>query len=418
MVMEDGMKAKKLTLVATFAVAALALTACQGAAASGGSGGDGAVEEIVIGALHPLSGANAADGQQMSHAAKMAVDEINEAGGIESLNGAKLVLEAVDTKGEPETGQSEATRLIQEGASALVGSFQSGTSANIAAVSERNEVPFVMDVSALDSILEQGYTYSFRVQPSGGMMGERSAVYLKDMADEAGTEIQRIGFLYEQGNYGASVYKAFEAKASELGMTVSTAISYDPAASDLSTQVQQALAGGVDLLAVTGYYRDGLLISQAVNAMAPDVKAVFGVANGGYDQTQFVVDAPNGGEGYLNANYRIDVTNDRSKAVAAAFEESFGEPMRTSAALTYDAVNVIAAALEEGGSAVPSDIRDAIAELSYEPIVVNDGPVEFDSAGQNKNATVSVLQVQGGKTLTVFPNELAEASYVFPAPVK
>lgn len=411
------MKATKLTFVATLAVAALALTGCQGAAAGGGSS-DGAVEEIVIGALHPLSGANAADGQQMSHAAKMAVEEINDAGGIAALDGAKLVLKAVDTKGEPETGQSEATRLIQEGAAALVGSFQSGTSANIAAVSERNEVPFVMDVSALDSILEQGYTYSFRVQPSGGMMGERSAVYLNEMAEESGTKIDRIGYLYEQGNYGASVYKAFEAKASELGMTVANAISYDPAASDLSTQVQQALAGGVDLLAVTGYYRDGLLISQAVNSMAPNIQAVFGVANGGYDQTQFVVDAPNGGQGYLNANYRIDVTNDRSQAVAEAFESSFGEPMRTSAALTYDAVHVIAAALEAGGSAAPADIRDAIAKLQYDPIVVNDGPVVFDETGQNQNATVSVLQVQDGKTLTVFPNDLAEAAYIFPAPVK
>lgn len=411
------MKAKKLTLVATLAVAVVALTGCQGAAVGGGSDA-GAVDEVVIGALHPLSGANAADGQQMSHAAKMAVDEINEAGGIASLDGAKLVLDAVDTKGEPETGQSEATRLIQGGAAALVGSFQSGTSANIAAVAERNEVPFVMDVSALDSILEQGYTYSFRVQPSGGMMGERSAVYLSEMAKDSGTDIKTIGYLYEQGNYGASVYKAFEAKASELGMTVTTAISYDPAASDLSTQVQQALAGGVDLLAVTGYYRDGLLISQAVNAMAPDIQAVFGVANGGYDQTQFLVDAPNGGEGYLNANYRLDVTNERSADVAAAFEKSFGEPMRTSAALTYDAVNVIAAALEDAGSATPTDIRDAISKVSYDPIVVNDGPVVFDKTGQNKNATVSVLQVQNGKTLTVFPNDLAEADYVFPAPLK
>jgi len=409
---------KKAAFITLIGIGALALTSCSGAAVNLGGEDGAAAEEIVIGALHPLSGANAVDGQQMSFAAKMAVNEANEAGGIICLDGAHVKLDAADTKGEPDTGQSEATRLIQEGASALVGSFQSGTSANIAAVSERNGVPFVMDVSALDSILQQGYTYSFRIQPSGAMMGERGATFLEGIVNEAGAEVDTIGYLYEQGNYGASVYEAFAAEAAELGMKVTPAISYDPASSDLSTQVQQALAGGADVLAVSGYYRDGLLIAQAVNSIAPDLQAVFGVANGGYDQQQFTVDAPNGGEGYFNANYQIDVTNDRSVKVAEAFEKEFGEPMRTSAALTYDAVSLTIEAMGTACSTDPAKIRDAIADTAYEPIVVNDGPVKFDKTGQNENATVSVVQVRDGEILTVFPKEVAEADFVFPAPVK
>lgn len=408
---------KRATLVATIGLSALALTSCAGAAVNLGGDDDADVKEVVIGALHPLSGASAVDGQQMSFAAKMAVEEINAAGGIACLGDAKVVLEASDTKGEPETGQSEATRLIQDGAVALVGSYQSATSANIAAVSERNGVPFVMDVSALDSILEQGYTYAFRIQPSGGMMGERAAEFLHDIAEETGTEVKKIGMLYEQGNYGASVHAAFAAEAKAQGMSVVNAVSYDPAASSLSTQVQQALAGGVDVLVVTGYYNDSLLISQAVASIAPDVKAVYGAANGGFDQKQFSPDAPNGAEGYMNANYSIDITNERAQKTTAAFEKEFGSPMRTSAALTYDAVSLIAEALETSCSANPEKLRDAIAATKYQPIVVNDGPVSFDKTGQNANATVSVVQIQSGKVLTVFPSELSEAEFHFPAPV-
>lgn len=417
--MEEGSvkSAKKLVLVSTIAASLVTLVGCQGSAALGGDHPDDDAKEVIIGSLHPLSGANAADGQQMNFAAQMAIDEINDAGGIDSLGGAPLAIESVDTKSEPETAQSEATRLIQEGASALIGSFESGPSANISAVSERNEVPFVMDVAALDSILQQGYDYSFRIQPSGGMMGERSAEYLDQMADDADEKITKVGVLYEQGNYGTSVEKAFTAKVEELGMEVPTAISYDPASSDLSTQVQQAVAGGVDVLAVTGYYRDSLLVSQAINSIGPDLKAVFGVANGGFDQTQFVDDAPNGGAGYLNANYRLDVTNDRAAALAARFEDDYGEPMRASAALTYDAINVIAKAVDEAGSADPRVIRDAISASDYEPVVVNDGPINFDKTGQNANASVSVLQVRNNKIRTVFPNDLAESAYTFPAPV-
>jgi len=407
------------TSVAAFALGAVALAGCAGSAV-GSSQADTsseAPEEIVIGALHPLSGSNAADGQQMSNAAQMAVDAVNDAGGIASLGGARLVLEAADTRGEPETGQSEATRLIQEGAAALVGSYQSGTSANIASVSERNGVPFVMDVSALDSILEQGYTYSFRIQPSASMMGTQSATYLSEISTAAGDPVQKVGYLYEQGNFGASAYEAFAAKAAELGITVDPAISYDPTSSDLSTQVQQVAAAGADVLAVSGYYNDSLAVARAVNSIAPKLDAVFGVANGGFDQVQFTSDAPNGGANYLDANYRWDATNEDAVAVADAFEEKFGQPMRTSAMLTYDAVTLIAEAIETAGSADPAAIRDAIADSDYQPHVVNAGPVSFDETGQNVNASVVTMQVLDGAVRQVFPADLAQEQVVYPAPV-
>jgi branched-chain amino acid transport system substrate-binding protein len=398
---------------------ALALTGCSGSAVSGltSDSGAGSVDEVIIGALHPLSGATAADGQQMANAAQLAVDAINEAGGIESLGGAELVLASADTRGEPETGQSEATRLIQEGAAALVGSYQSATSANIAAVAERNSVPFVMDVSALDTILEQGYSYSFRIQPSASMMGSQSAQYLAEVSELAGAPVTKVGYLYEQGNFGASAYEAFAAEAEGLGITVDPAISYDPASSDLSTQVQQIAAADVDVLAVSGYYNDSLAIARAVDSIAPDIDAVFGVANGGYDQPQFPVDAPGGGENYLDSNYRWDVTDESAVSLAEQYEAEFGEAIRTSAVLTYDAVMLIAEAIEEAGSADPQDIRDAIAATEYEPLVVNDGAVSFDETGQNENASVVVMQVQGGSVLQVFPESLAETDFVYPAPV-
>lgn len=399
---------------------ALTLAACSGSAVSAAGGGEAttgeAVDEVLIGALHPLTGANAADGQQMSNAAQLAVDAINAAGGIASLGGAELVLEAGDTQGTPETGQSEATRLIEDGAVALVGTFQSGTSANVASVAERNQVPFVMDVSALDEILEQGYQYAFRMQPNASLMGERGAQSLAALAEDSGTPVEKVAFLYEQGNYGAAVYEGFLAEAEAAGLTVDPVISYDAASvSDMTTQISQVAASGADVLAVAGYYRDSLLVAQAVDTVQPDLDAVFGVANGAYDQPAFITDAPGGGEGYFDANYHWDVTNPDAVELAELYEETYGEPIRTSAVLTYDAVMVIAGALEEAGSADPTALRDAIADSTYQPLTVSDGPVDFDETGQNTNAGIAVMQVQDAAIKQVFPNELAEAEYRFPA---
>lgn len=399
---------------------ALTLAACSGSAVSAAGGGESStgesVDEVLIGALHPLTGSNAADGQQMANAAQLAVDAVNEAGGIASLGGADLVLETGDTQGTPETGQSEATRLIEDGAVALVGTFQSGTSANVASVAERNQVPFVMDVSALDEILEQGYQYSFRLQPNASLMGEQGAAALAALAEDSGTPVDQVAFLYEQGNYGAAVYEGFQAAADEAGITVDPVISYDATAvSDMTTQISQVAASGADVLAVAGYYRDSLLAAQAVDTVKPDLQAVFGVANGAYDQPAFVADAPSGGEGYFDANYHWDVTNPDAVALAELYEETYGEPIRTSAVLTYDAVMVVAGAIEEAGSTDPTAIRDAIADTDYEPLVVSQGLVSFDETGQNTNAGIVVMQVQDAAVTQVFPNELAEAAYRFPA---
>ncbi len=142
----------------------LALAACGGSAPAGTTtgGGEQSGGTIKIGSLHPLSGSSAADGQQMDNGAKLAVEAINNAGGIKSQGGKKLELVSADTQGKPEVGQSEAQRLIQEGAVGLVGTYQSAVSANVSTVSERNKVPFVIDVSSADSILAQGYKYTFR----------------------------------------------------------------------------------------------------------------------------------------------------------------------------------------------------------------------------------------------------------------
>ena len=84
-------------------------------------------------------------------------------------------------------------------------------------------------------------------------------------------------------------------------------------------------------------------------------------------------------------------------------------------ALTLAMYEAMAAAIEEAGSADPTAVRDAIAASDYQPLTVSTGPVEFDETGQNTNAGIAVMQVQDAAIKQVFPNELAEADYRFPA---
>jgi len=90
--------------------------------------------------------------------------------------------------------------------------------------------------------------------------------------------------------------------------------------------------------------------------------------------------------------------------------------MRTAAVFSYQAVEVIADALERAGSSEPQDVRDAIAETSLQTeLFPFKGPIEFDEKGQNVNAQPIVMQVQDAKVVQVYPKEFAQKEPQFPA---
>src|ERR1041385_154213 len=80
-----------------------------------------------IGAVHPVTGPLAEPGQACRLGAQMAVDAVNAAGGIKAKGGVKLELLVGDTQSKPENGRVEAERVATQGAQALVGSFDSGS---------------------------------------------------------------------------------------------------------------------------------------------------------------------------------------------------------------------------------------------------------------------------------------------------
>lgn len=404
----------------TLAGIATALALATGLAACGtddeeGSGGE-APDEIVIGSIHPLTGPLAGVGQLMDDGAKMAVQDINEAGGIEALDGAKLVLSSGDSKGEAETGQSEAQRLIDEGAVGLVGTYQSDVTLNVASVAERSRVPLVIDVAVDDQILEQGYQYSFRIQPNATAMGRDGADRLLEIAEANGEKIESVSYIHEEGAFGTSVYEAFVKQAEANGIEVVREVTYSPANfSDATTQVREAASGDPDVIVGTGYYPDQLLVARAVRQLGPDIDALYGVANGAFDDENFPNDAGPAGQNVLSANYHYDATNDRTQDIRQRFEQEYGAPMQTASVLSYQAVEVIAQALDEAGSADPEDVREAISGISIdEPLLAFDGPIEFEESGQNTNATVVVMQVQGKKVEQVAPEQFVTSEAVYP----
>lgn len=307
--------------------------------------------------------------------------------------------------------------MIDEGAVALVGAFQSAVTINIANLAERSQVPLVIDVAVADEIIQESSQFTFRIQPNSTSMGTNGAQYLADFIEQSGEDLSTIAYLYQEDAFGTSVFNAFRDEAQNLGMEVVAEVPYNAfEVSSLTTEMAQIEASGADVLVNTGYYNDGVLVARDALAVQPGVQALMGVAQAAFDEPQFPEDVPDASELVLGSNYHWDATSERVVQLREDFAEEFGEDMRTSAVFSYQAVELIADALERAGSADPVAVRDALSETSFEdPLLAFDGPIEFDDTGENVNAIPIVMQVHDGEPRQVWPEEFAEVDLVFPA---
>ncbi|PIK73091.1 ABC transporter substrate-binding protein, partial [Methylobacterium frigidaeris] len=120
--------------------------------------------EISVGWVLPLSGGSAAIGQQARTGVQIAVDQINAAGGIKALNGAKLKLVFADSQSKPDIGVSETERLIQrENVAVMSGAFNSAVTFPATEVAERYKTPWIVMGAVKDEITERNFKYVFRI---------------------------------------------------------------------------------------------------------------------------------------------------------------------------------------------------------------------------------------------------------------
>lgn len=379
-------------------------------------------EPIRIGAIHPVSGGLALDGQALRAGAQMAVDDINSGGGIQALGGRKLELVTADSEGKPDVGQTEAVRMIDGGVVAIIGSYQSAVSVNIATLAEREKIPYVVDIAVSNALINPESRYTFRIQPNADEFGAGSADLLAAIMQDAGVSFRRIGYLYEQSEFGSSIFNSFKARAEELGFEIVLALPYNAfQITDFTTELAQINASGAEILAATGYRRDGILLLNELSVLKPtNIKMVFGPAHGVVGIEAVIDEIGTATENVIGGKYQVNTQNERLADIQQRFVDLFGSAlsvrtMPVEAVFAYQAIEVIAAGLEASASTDRQALRDAISALSIDDaLVYSAGPLEFTESGENANAAPMLVQGLGGKWLNVYPEGIADSKPAVP----
>src|SRR5438094_8708862 len=373
-------------------------------------------KEVKVGYILPVTGPLAFEAQLSRNGLELAVDEINNAGGVKALGGAKLTLLSGDTQNKVELGNSEAARLIDQGISALIGPFSSLVAYSVRQVTEKNKTPFMLLAAVADNLTEGGLKYVFRMQPNGKAMATLTMNNMFEMAKAASTPIKRVAMMHEDGNFGTTMGNHVEVFAGRLGYSLVQRIPYSLKSPDFTAELSKVKASKPDLLVISGYYGDSRLIAETASKLRIGVHALVGLANAAYSNPKFIADNRELTDQLFDGNYWHNPQSPRAKAVFAAYEQRFSSTMTSHGVQAYMVIHVLKAALERAGSADRDKLRDALARTSLADHILPQDAIKFDDTGENVNATPALLQVQNGKPVVVGPARFAEAKPVFPVP--
>lgn len=375
----------------------------------------GAPKEILVGAVHPLTGLVAEAGQMSVWGLELAVEHLNKAGGIKSMGGARLKLLVEDSESKNEVGAMAAEKLIRKQIACLTGAFQSGVTMAVSKVADRYQMPYVIDISVADAITKQGFQYTFRIFPN--------------LSKLIGTGIKGImGVTVKKPIKRAVVIhiSEFTAKASfdifypmsekmEAPWEIVKKITYPELAVSVASEVSHAKAMRPDALFINCRMRDAIMLVQEMYKQRFDVDGIFGIVASGFADPSYHK------QGKLS-DYSFNVTpwhdevNPFAREVAREYEARFKKPFNMNGSHSYDAILVIADALERAGSTDKDALRDALRATKLVKKTSIGGPIEFDQRGDNIGAGAGLMQLQGGKSRIVYPSEFTTAKVVYPVP--
>ncbi len=342
---------------------------------------------IKLGLAAPMSGDAAAYGEIIRNGALMKIDEINEAGGI---NGRMLELVVGDERCDPKEAAAVAQNFASnEDILAVIGHVCS--SATLAAIPIYKEAGLpAVSPTATNVEVGRSSEWMFRDVYRDDFQGKFLAEYAKEVLGA-----KTVGIFHENNDYAIGLMEAFKAAAEDIGLEVVGMESYVTGTVDFTPQLSMFKELAPDAIFIAGYYQEGgLILSQAKKL---GIETQFMGADG-LNNPELISIAKDAAEGLIASSpFVYEAAGEEAMAFKAKFEERFGLTPDWMAANAYDAVGIIAKAIEECG-ADRTAIRDCLAGMNskrkgYEGVT---GVTFFDENGDcQKPAYVTI--VKGGE---------------------
>ncbi|MCW2695543.1 MAG: leucine transporter substrate-binding protein [Modestobacter sp.] len=383
-------------------MAATLMTACggsdDGGSSGGGGGGEASGEPIQVGIIDALTGSASVGGQADVCGARLAVDVLNDEGGV--LDGQPLELEVRDSQNNPAISGQAASELTDLGIQFFVGGV---TSAPVLA-----EIPIYADAGALHM---GGTTKAPDVIETGDLQVRLNSNTQQDagaIADYLNSLGGRVVFIGSQGVYGESAVKGIVGLLDD-NVEVADTFIVPAETTDYASVMEQA--AGVDpdavVFALLGNSQVvGLFRDFEQSGIDVPLVAASGVLTG-----SIVASSEGLAEGTISAAiWAPTIDNEANKTLAKALEDRGGKvegcadlPLDAQLALTYSQVMLLAQGMEAAKSDDPHEVLGALVDGEFD---LPQGTVTLDEDGQIEDPTFYYVRAEGDEI--VIADDIAE----------
>jgi branched-chain amino acid transport system substrate-binding protein len=409
----------KINALGRHAVRALLAAAMVAAAITA----TGQTKEVEVGLIAPMSGPYARQGQVMKMAADMAIETVNQQGGIKSMGGAKLKLSVFDAGDSVERAKNAAQRMVANAPDLVVatGAYLSSFTLAVTEVTERAELP-VITFSYSDLITSRGFKYVFQTSATGVQQAEGSLPALMEMAEKAsGKRPQTIGIVMDNTAASVSFVKPMrDHQFAKLGLKLVVDETFTPPLANATPLIQKVRSARPDILILLPtVISDAKLLLEKMNEFGLGRGKLPTIANGAA-----ILDPD------LRNNMNIEQlegvmavvanwTTSAQKDFVAEVKAKTNEPWPTQHFVTtYGDILIFKAALEAAGKADRQAVAQALRTMNLSGGAANffpgNGKLRFEENGRRADASLLIVQWQKGVPITVYPPKDALAGPAWP----
>ncbi len=345
-------------------------------------------EVIKIGHVGPLTGGIAHLGKDNENGARLAVEEINAAGGLKVGDKTyKFELVAEDDKADPKEGTLAAQKIVDSGAVAVVGHLNSGTTIPASKIYADASVAQISPSATNPKYTEQGFKTAYRVVANDNQQGSVLANYAAETL-----KAKTIAIIDDRTAYGQGLADVVEKVAKEKGLKVVGREFTNDKATDFNAILTKIRGAKPDVVMYGGM--DATAGPMAKQMKQLGIKSTF-LAGDGVCSPEFIKLAGDAA-GILHCSMAGEAVEKMAKGAdfVAKYKAKFNQDVQIYSPYAYDAVYVVADAIKRAGKADRASITAAMPAANYEGVT---GTIAFDEKGDIKGGAISMFKVNDGK---------------------
>jgi branched-chain amino acid transport system substrate-binding protein len=354
-------------ILGTLAVAAIALAATP------------AFAQIKIATVGPMTGSNAAFGEQMKHGAEMAVADINAAGGV---NGQKLELQIGDDACDPKQATAVANKMVSDKVAFVAGHYCSGSSIPASDIYKEGKIlqitPASTNIKLTDDALAKGNSTVFRTCGRDDVQGLTVGTYILKYHRNA-----KIAILHDKSPYGKGVADETKKALNKGGLREAMYESYNDTDKDFTALINKMKQAKIEMIVLGGYHQAGAMLIKQSREQG------FGAQMVGFDALEDAEFGKLGGaatDGVLMSFPPKAEDDPKNATLVKKFRDAKYNPEGYTL-FSYAAVKAWADAANKAKSTDPAKVAAALRSSKYDSTV---GPLEFDQKGDVKQPVYDI----------------------------